>query len=239
MEFQFRRPPSHSRVRGLPLPSGIQSMFASKQEEPTDNPDHHDGRIRSFGHERGNWASHVFIATDASDQLRQLTCELLKSLPGEFRCMEDFHLSLSKTFIVRHHWIKDLLSSLKKQLASCQRCCLCFQGVDFLVNEEGTRTFMVLKTCSGFNILTQYVASVDAALSEYKLPAYYQDPSFHISLAWALGDVKKQISEELLSCLRETTAEFLEDSSDCAILEANTLVFRTGNRQYDIELRSS
>ena len=45
----------------LPIPSDILSMFGS-QDEPFDDPALHDGRIRSFAHERGNWASFVYIS---------------------------------------------------------------------------------------------------------------------------------------------------------------------------------
>ena len=43
----------------LPAPVGIQSMFVSTPDHE-DDPDEHDGRIRTFAHERGNWASYVY-----------------------------------------------------------------------------------------------------------------------------------------------------------------------------------
>jgi len=46
----------------LPVPSDILSMFGG-QDQPSvqDDPALHEGRIRSFAHERGNWASLIYI----------------------------------------------------------------------------------------------------------------------------------------------------------------------------------
>jgi hypothetical protein len=44
----------------LPLPSALNSMFPASEDQ-LDNPEEHDGRIRSFAHERGNWATYVYI----------------------------------------------------------------------------------------------------------------------------------------------------------------------------------
>jgi len=46
----------------LPVPSDILSMFgAQDKSNMQDDPALHEGRIRSFAHERGNWASLVYI----------------------------------------------------------------------------------------------------------------------------------------------------------------------------------
>jgi len=47
----------------LPVPGDILSMFGG-QNRPSvvDDPALHQGKIRSFAHERGNWASLVYIS---------------------------------------------------------------------------------------------------------------------------------------------------------------------------------
>ena len=46
----------------LPVPCDILSMFGGNDKPcALDDPDVHEGRIRSFPHERGNWASLVYI----------------------------------------------------------------------------------------------------------------------------------------------------------------------------------
>jgi len=45
----------------LPLPFNILSMFGDQDKYLQDDPSLHEGRIRSFAHERGNWASLIYI----------------------------------------------------------------------------------------------------------------------------------------------------------------------------------
>jgi Uncharacterised conserved protein len=45
----------------LPLPIEVSNMFSTSQKDHQDDPALHGGRIRSFAHERGNWASLVYI----------------------------------------------------------------------------------------------------------------------------------------------------------------------------------
>lgn len=55
----------HSQVHSrLPtVPDKILDMFSNNEDgKPQDNPDMHLGRIRSFPHVRGNWASYVHIS---------------------------------------------------------------------------------------------------------------------------------------------------------------------------------
>lgn len=46
----------------LPLPSEIKCMFTDNSENTViDDPKKFDGKIRSFPHERGVWATYVYI----------------------------------------------------------------------------------------------------------------------------------------------------------------------------------
>lgn len=45
-----------------PVPDSIKNLFNTNiPEENLDCPELHDGRIRSFPHEEGNWATYLFI----------------------------------------------------------------------------------------------------------------------------------------------------------------------------------
>ena len=47
---------------GIPLPASINAMFNERSREIVhDDPSLHGGRIRSFGHEKNNWATYVYI----------------------------------------------------------------------------------------------------------------------------------------------------------------------------------
>ena len=45
----------------LPVPDSVLRMFAGTEEGPVDDRAQHGGRVRTFPHERGNWASHVYV----------------------------------------------------------------------------------------------------------------------------------------------------------------------------------
>jgi len=46
----------------LPVPSSILSMFGDKDKPCVrDDPAVHEGRVRSFAHDVGNWASLIYI----------------------------------------------------------------------------------------------------------------------------------------------------------------------------------
>ena len=51
----------------LPVPFNILSMFGDQgRPYAQDDPALHEGRIRSFAHERGNWASYIYIPCELS-----------------------------------------------------------------------------------------------------------------------------------------------------------------------------
>ena len=60
--YSMCNPATYVCSERLPMPSGVLNMF--KDEEPNeheDDPCQHQGRKRTFAHERGNWATFVFV----------------------------------------------------------------------------------------------------------------------------------------------------------------------------------
>lgn len=49
----------------FPVPDSVLSMFSGVEEGPEDDSTKHGGRIRSFPHERGNWATHIYIPCES------------------------------------------------------------------------------------------------------------------------------------------------------------------------------
>ena len=62
------------------------------------------------------------------------------------------------------------------------------------------RTFVGLEVTSGHAHFLDLVAEVDRVMEEFDLSTFYQDPSFHISLAWCVGDARLQMEGP---CLQE------------------------------------
>ena len=60
--------------KDIPLPPSINAMFIEVEEEVVhDDPTLHEGRIRTFSHEKNNWATYVYVNLQ--------DCELGKDQP--------------------------------------------------------------------------------------------------------------------------------------------------------------
>lgn len=101
----------------------------------------HGNRVRSFPHERGNWATFVFIPCKSllkssntlkialvlgenSKYVLETVGSCLKAFQEsgiELNRSEDLHISLTRTVILRHHWIQDFVSSVRKAMANTVR----------------------------------------------------------------------------------------------------------------------
>uniref|UniRef100_A0A2K5PYR4 U6 snRNA phosphodiesterase 1 n=1 Tax=Cebus imitator TaxID=2715852 RepID=A0A2K5PYR4_CEBIM len=107
----------------FPVPDSVLNMFPGTEEGPEDDSAKHGGRVRTFPHERGNWATHIYIPYEAKEEFLDLLDVLLPHaqtyVPRLVR-MEAFHLSLSQSVVLRHHWILPFVQALKARMASFQ-----------------------------------------------------------------------------------------------------------------------
>jgi len=142
-----KRPLDNQSDRPLKKPARLPTPFAIQNPttEHEDLPALHENRIRSFPHERGNWASFVHLPWNVSQRLtRGIESILLccKENDVDLTLCDDFHISLSRTVILRHHWIEGFTSSVRKQIENVTSFPLYLQDVAVFVNEEQTRTFL-------------------------------------------------------------------------------------------------
>ncbi|XP_055582452.1 U6 snRNA phosphodiesterase 1 isoform X1 [Falco cherrug] len=194
-------PPRASAGRPrLPAPVGLPD---GPEQATSDDSSRHGGRVRGFPHERGNWATHVYLPYNAEDEFLELL-ELLvahaRAHVPSLAAMEEFHLSLSQCVVLRYHWIDPFVRSLREHLASFHRFFCVADQVKVYTNQNKTRTFIGLEVSAGHFQLLELVSEVDRVLEEFDLPTFYKDPSFHISLAWCVGDLSGRLEGQ---CLRE------------------------------------
>ncbi|XP_007520151.1 U6 snRNA phosphodiesterase 1 isoform X2 [Erinaceus europaeus] len=205
----------------LPVPDSVLRMFLGTEEEPEDDSEKHGGRLRTFPHERGNWATHVYVPYEAREEFLELLDMLLPHaqtyVPRLVR-MEAFHLSLSQSVVLRHHWILPFVQTLKDRMASFQR------------------TFVGLEVTSGHAQFLDLVSEVDRVMEEFDLTTFYQDPSFHISLAWCVGDARLQLEAQCLQELQELVDEF-EDSELLLRVLAQQVRCKSGNKFFSVPLK--
>jgi len=82
----------------LPVPFNILSMFGD-QDKPCvqDDPTLHEGRIRSFAHERGNWASLIYIPCECLNIIPVISFLVMMYLPFSF-CVMLYNVYLWKGY---------------------------------------------------------------------------------------------------------------------------------------------
>ncbi|XP_035233979.1 U6 snRNA phosphodiesterase-like [Stegodyphus dumicola] len=126
-----------------PLPLEIQKMYGElSQTEIKDDPAKHGGKIRVFPHERGVWATYVYIEYNPEPEFFYMI-EKLKNLSKfhgiNFETSDSFHVSLSRTVKLRHHWIAPFIDSLRAHLCNFIKFKIMFQSLEVYENEEKTR----------------------------------------------------------------------------------------------------
>jgi len=190
-------------------------------------------QVRSFAHVRGNWATYAYLSLAAeSGALLAARRRLREALSGQSAHMhdvEDFHVSLTRTVALRHHWINDFTTSLGALAARIQPVKVKIRGHKVLVNEEGTRTFVCLEVEDVGGHALSLTSALDAVLAEYGLPAFYRPAVFHASLLWTLGDRQGLLTDALRQ--RESELTFEACSAPIRSLEC-----KIGNKMFSFSL---
>uniref|UniRef100_A0A8B9SV39 U6 snRNA phosphodiesterase n=1 Tax=Anas platyrhynchos TaxID=8839 RepID=A0A8B9SV39_ANAPL len=207
---------STARAR-LPVPESVLAMFREQEEEERGAEDRakHGGRVRCFPHERGNWATHVYLPYKVQEEFLELLDLLVshaRTYVSSLTAMEEFHISLSQSVVLRYHWINPFVQSLKERLASYDRFFCVANQMKVYTNQNKTRTFIGLEVSAGHFQLLELVSEVDKVMEEFDLPTFYKDPSFHISLAWCVGDLTGSLEGQCLQELQDIVDRF-EDSA--------------------------
>ncbi|XP_070575818.1 U6 snRNA phosphodiesterase 1-like [Ptychodera flava] len=236
-----RRAMKSEKCPPLELPADILKMFSSTDDKSIeDGSTQHQGRIRSFPHEQGNWATFVYIPVDLGGQFHRLISSLLDCLPSnlEMQPVDDFHVSLSRTVVIRHHWINGLVESLRENIGGYHSFQIMFEKIEFYTNDEQTRSFLGLKTNSlGSESLLSLTSQIDSSLAEFKLPPFYKNPSFHMSIAWCLGDIRSKVNCDVQRSLQKTFDEVVFEDPALQKVDVKELRCKTGNKHFSFWLR--
>lgn len=230
-----KRPKIQEQVQDtrLPLPGCLLTMFPDEMDSTSEDSTLHGGRIRSFRHERGNWATFVYIPYDPVEDFRPLLEELLLVARAHgvvLTPQEEFHLSLSQTVVLRHHWIQPFTQSLRAGLVHCKRF-MCSAGrLKIYCNAERTRTFLGMEVSSGHPQLLDLVQVVDRTMAEFRLKPFHKDPSFHVSLAWCTGDLREQLDEGIQEL--QSIFDDHEDGPFQILMNCMEVHCRTGDKTF-------
>ncbi|CAL8358539.1 unnamed protein product [Lota lota] len=222
----------------LPVPGCLLAMFP-EEEDPDNDKSLHDGRIRSFKHERGNWATYVYFPYPPDEDFTELLDELLEAAGAHgvlLTQQREFHLTVSQTVVLRHHWIQPFTQSLKAGLTTCKRFVCSAGSLRVYCNAERTRTFLGMEVAAGHAQLVEIMKMVDKTMIEFRLDTFYKDPSFHVSLAWCVGDFTAQVKD----CLQELQSliDNHEEGPFLLMMDCQELRCRAGNKTFSFPLES-
>lgn len=222
----------------LPLPGSIATWKGvPHHEDVKDDPSQHEGRIRSFKHERGNWATLVYIDYEPSEPILSWMLSVMEEMPVECNILsEQFHISVTRTLILKFHWIEPFISEIKKLCDQTDQFSLELLNIKAYSNEEKTRTFLGIECVDSKGTLTRFVKDLNSILSEYELPPFYEDSSYHISFLWCLGDEIASLNG-LTSSLTTKLNQFLVEHIEDRHIHVSKMHLRTGNKLYAFKLR--
>ncbi|KAL9976660.1 hypothetical protein ACROYT_G013985 [Oculina patagonica] len=223
----------------LPLPSGVLDMF-KEDSIPEDEPSKHDGRVRTFSHFPGNWAMHVFIPFKASVHFESLVVSVVECLSAvtshEVHMIpcDELHMSVSRTVPIRHYWIEPIVQQLRNGLSTVHSFVSALQWPELYTNDEKTRSFVALKIMSEYKKFKDIVDLINEVFQEFSLPAFYKDPSFHVSVAWLLGDICSERTQDKQFKLQEVFDAHIceKDVARSLVLEVTEVHCKIGNKHF-------
>ncbi|XP_039967251.1 U6 snRNA phosphodiesterase 1 [Bactrocera neohumeralis] len=217
---------------------GVKPANSVPKEAHLDNPEKHNGRIRSFKHERGNWATyvHIPVRSEQLEDIQEVSQDVLADVIKDLHAIEDLHISLSRTVVLQHHHIDSFVESLKTTLEINARFSISLRRLHFYTNAERTRTFIALKVDNmHYDKVHKLMEKVDVVMTEYRLQRFYEEPSFHISFLWCLGD-KVSVLNEYLDTL-ESAINVVLGESNVFSLFIKEIICKSGNKEFIFKLK--
>jgi hypothetical protein len=165
------------------------------QQEQEDDP--YQGRMRTFPHVEGNYPGFIYIEFSVDD-ISKVADEATSWAESVFSPrtvvripQEDLHISLSRTFALRRPQIEPFMKQLKLRVGRERTFTAVLKGASLYSNEEGSRSFVGVNLTYGQEYLKALTRGVDSVMQKFSLPGYYDNPSFHVSVAWTLGGLPK------------------------------------------------
>jgi len=99
-------------------------------------------------------------------------------------------------------------------------------------NEERTRTFLAVQLDAAFVAkMSALLRPVDLVMRDYRLPQFYEKPSFHVSLVWCVGDYQELLRKKL-----KELQHLLEDHDTLKLL-VNEVHCKCGNKDLIYKLK--
>jgi hypothetical protein len=120
----------------------------------------------------------------------------LSKSPWTFFDTQDLHISLAKTFSLRHHELQVFPKQLGDavEAAKIGGITLKFDAWRVLVNDSKTTSFASIVANNDLEQIILAIATVDEIMSRFGHPTYYANPIIHASLAWTPSDLLSDLA---------------------------------------------
>ncbi|KYR00694.1 UPF0406 family protein [Tieghemostelium lacteum] len=237
------------------LPAFLQTLKEDKEQ--MNNYD--SKKLRIFQHVEGNFATFVYLKvpigrTDLRDQINEIN-NYIKSNSKysnyEIFNVDNYHISLSRTFPIREHHIDSLEVQLKSTLENQNSFEISLDQLCYFTNEIGSRAFFSLLIDQGKSEVLSLISKIDEALSLFGFPNFHSEPEPHLSLFWCslikssnptnreshIKEEKDVEDDEEEGCLMENKTllkSTLDNKSN--LIKINKIYWMVGKREYSIDL---
>lgn len=114
------------------------------------------------------------ISDIASDGLCAWMNSVLERIPVKGDVISKLHISLSRTLVLKFHWIESFAEHLKLLCRRFNRFVVQLTDIRVYCNEEKTRTFLGIYCQNDDGTLKCMLEALDRLLAEYQLPLYYK-----------------------------------------------------------------
>ena len=153
--------------------------------------------VRQFPHVDGNFAAHIFLKVAPVPTLQYSIDHAVAALGAmdgygpamDVHRLDEYHVSLSRTFVLRRPQIAPFGEALRKALRGCAAVRAECDALHQLPNDTSTRHFAAVglrRGTAGHGAACRLVDAVDAVLARYDAPPFYAERRLHFSVAWSL-----------------------------------------------------
>nr|CCA18105.1 hypothetical protein PITG_03564 [Albugo laibachii Nc14] len=206
--------------------------------------------IRRFPHVVGHWPSHIYISLVENESKQSQKKEfnvLADEIIDGVRLIPDvtqvhlvalktnaeenpYHLSLSRPFVLTYGMIEKFVQELRLCLKWRRRFLYTLQGLSIFINEDATRSFLAINMINDTTPFLHILRCVNSCMTRFQLPAYYENPRPHVSVASSPhGTLGSIVTQSQLDRLPSAAVEWHGIATHVAVA--------IGNKRFDIILK--